>query len=286
MRFAAATFTNLGHDHLDFHKTYDAYFLAKASLFARHYADRGIVNRDDSYGRKIAEASDLGVVTYGRSDATDVRVTAEGSEFTWRGTRLHCTVGGEFNVMNAIAAATTAAELGVSKENIAAGLATLPRVPGRFEQVNRGGEFVVLVDYAHTPEALRTVIAAAREVAAGRRVHVVFGCGGDRDPSKRAEMGAASCLADAVVVTSDNPRNENPQAIIDAIVSGVPADERRKLTVEVDRRRAIERACATAEPGDVVVIAGRGHETMQSVAGREVPFSDADVARSVLGVAR
>ena len=286
MRFAAATFTNLGHDHLDFHKTYDAYFLAKASLFARHYADRGIVNRDDAYGRKIAEASDLSVVTYGRNDATDVRVTAEGSEFTWRGTRLQCTVGGEFNVMNAIAAATTAAELGVSKENIAAGLATLPRVPGRFEHVNRGGEFVVLVDYAHTPEALRTVIAAAREVAAGRRVHVVFGCGGDRDASKRAEMGAASCLADAVVVTSDNPRNENPQAIVDAIVSGVPADERRKLTVEVDRRRAIEHACANAEPGDVVVIAGRGHETMQSVAGKDVPFNDADVARSVLGVAR
>lgn len=116
--------------------------------------------------------------------------------------------------------------------------------------------------------------------------HTKFGCGGGRDASKRAEMGAASCLADAVVVTSDNPRNENPQAIVDAIVSGVPADERRKVTVEVDRRRAIEHACANAEPGDVVVIAGRGHETMQSIAGTDVPFNDADVARSVLGVAR
>ncbi len=286
MRFAAATFTNLGHDHLDFHKTYDAYFAAKASLFARHYADRGIVNRDDAYGRKIAEASDLSIVTYGRNDATDVRVTAAGSEFSWRGARMTCTVGGEFNVMNAVAAATTAAELGVSTLNIAAGLAALPRVPGRFEHVNRGGEFVVLVDYAHTPEALRTVIAAAREVAVGRRVFVVFGCGGDRDPSKRAEMGAASCLADAVFVTSDNPRHENPQGIVDAIVAGVPADERHKLTVEVDRRRAIELACANAARGDVVVIAGRGHETVQSIAGTDVPFNDAEVARSVLGAAR
>ena len=286
MRFAAATFTNLGHDHLDFHKTYDAYFAAKASLFARHYADRGIVNRDDAYGRKIAESSDLSIVTYGRNDATDVRVTAAGSEFSWRGARMTCTVGGEFNVMNAVAAATTAAELGVSTLNIAAGLAALPRVPGRFEHVNRGGEFVVLVDYAHTPEALRTVIAAAREVAAGRRVFVVFGCGGDRDPSKRAEMGVASCLADAVFVTSDNPRHENPQGIVDAIVTGVPADERHKLTVEVDRRRAIELACANAARGDVVVIAGRGHETVQSIAGTDVPFNDAEVARSVLGAAR
>ncbi|MFM8906506.1 MAG: glutamate ligase domain-containing protein, partial [Actinomycetota bacterium] len=155
-----------------------------------------------------------------------------------------------------------------------------PLIPGRFENVNAGGAFAVLVDYAHTPEALRNVVASVREVA--KRVIIVFGCGGDRDPSKRADMGAAACGADAILVTSDNPRHEDPQSIIAAIVRGIPADERRKLRTEVDRRRAIELACNEAVSGDVVIIAGRGHETVQSVAGREIPFSDAEVARALL----
>lgn len=286
MRFAAVVFTNLGHDHLDFHRTHDAYFAAKASLFARGYAERGIVNRDDPYGRKIADATDLPVVTYGRSDATAVDVAAEGSDFVWRGVRMHCALGGEFNVLNALAAATAAAELGVETPVIRSGLAELPPIPGRFQNVNPGGSFSVIVDYAHTPEALRNVIAAARDVSATKRVIVVFGCGGDRDPSKRAEMGSAACAAERVVVTSDNPRHENPQAIIDAILSGIPADERAKVETLVDRRRAIALACASAGPGDVVVVAGRGHETMQAIGGTEVAFNDADVAREALEAAR
>ena len=291
MHFAAAVFTNLGHDHLDFHGTHDAYFAAKASLFTKAYTDRGIVNRDDPYGRKITDSSDIAITSFGRSDATDVLVDPSGSTFSWRGEKVRCAVGGEFNVSNALAAATTAAELGITVPHIAAGLAKLPRIPGRFENVNAGGNVAVIVDYAHTPEALHNVISAARDTTRsqgtqGGRVTVVFGCGGDRDPSKRPDMGAAACAADSVVVTSDNPRLENPQTIIEAIVAGVPSDERSKLVVEVDRRRAIDLACRTARPGDVVVIAGRGHETMQSIGGREIPFNDADVAREVLGLAR
>ena len=291
VHFAAAVFTNLGHDHLDFHHTQEAYFAAKQSLFSAAYTDRGIVNRDDEYGRKICDGSDITITAYGHSDAAGVHVDSSSSTFEWRGARVRCAVGGEFNVTNAIAAATAAAELGISKEHIVAGLANLPRIPGRFENVNPDGTFAVLVDYAHTPEALRNVIAAARQIAGsahsgGGQVIVVFGCGGDRDPSKRPDMGAAACDADRIFVTSDNPRNEDPRAIIDAIVSGVPERQRDKVVVEVDRRRAIHLGCAAANPGDVVVIAGRGHEAMQSIAGREIPFSDAQVARELLEVAR
>jgi len=289
MRFAAAVFTNLGHDHLDFHRTHDAYFAAKASLFTARYAERAIINRDDEHGRKIASDSNVRVTSYGRSDADEVRVDATGSTFLWRGARMRCPVGGEFNVVNALAAATTAAELGVSITDIAAGLESLSRIPGRFENVNDHGDFAVIVDYAHTPEALHNVIEAARAVTgdgetsrANARVILVFGCGGDRDPSKRADMGLSACAANRIIVTSDNPRNEDPLAIIAAIVGGVPAAQRQKITVEVDRRRAIEIACGEALPGDVVVIAGRGHETMQAIGGTEVPFDDGEVARTVL----
>lgn len=287
MRFAAAVFTNLGHDHLDFHGSHEAYFAAKASLFSTDFADRAVVNRDDAYGRKIAENCDIPVKTFGHGDASDVHITAAGSEFTWRGVRLQCAVGGEFNVMNALAASTTAVELGVDVRDVVSGLANLPQIPGRFENVNVDGGFAVLVDYAHTPEALRNVISAARSVGnsparGGSRVVVVFGCGGERDPSKRPDMGTASCLADRVIVTSDNPRREDPEAIIAAIVSGISSAERTKVSIEVDRRRAIETACREARTGDVVVIAGRGHETKQSIGGTEVEFSDADVARAVL----
>ena len=283
--FAAAVFTNLGHDHLDFHGSREEYFAAKASLFRRNFTPLAVVNRDDEYGRRVAGMTDTHVVTYGRDDATEVEVESSTSTFSWRGTRLRCSVGGDFNVMNAIAAATTAAELGVTSDGIAAGLANLPRIPGRFEDINPGGNFAVVVDYAHTPEALRQVLASARLVARDRgRVIVVFGCGGDRDAGKRPAMGAAACVADRVIVTSDNPRNEDARTIIDSITAGVPMDKRNIVTVEEDRRRAIELGCREAARGDVVVIAGRGHERFQEVSGRLVPFDDAEVARSVLGV--
>ena len=282
MRFAAAAFTNLGHDHLDFHRSHETYFAAKASLFSSNYTSRAIINRDDSFGRKIADGCDVAVVTYGRSDATDVAVGATGSTFSWRGARIRCTVGGDFNVLNALAAATTAAEIGIPVGDIAAGLGNLAQIPGRFENVNAAGNFAVLVDYAHTPEALHNVIAAARAVT-DQRVIVVFGCGGDRDASKRPDMGAAATSADSVIVTSDNPRHEDPQAIIDAIIAGVAPTQRHKVAVEVDRRQAIAMACAEAHSGDVVIIAGRGHETVQTIAGRDIAFSDAQVACELLG---
>ena len=285
MQFAAAIFTNLGHDHLDFHQTHDAYLAAKASLFSSDYTSRGVVNRDDPYGRKIADNATVKFATFGRSDATDIAVDVRGSSFSWRGARIRTTVGGDFNVLNALAAATAASELGISLGDIAGGLGNVSPISGRFENVNAEGEFAVLVDYAHTPEALRNVISAARQVAQGRVV-VVFGCGGDRDASKRPEMGAAACAADQVIVTSDNPRSENPPDIITAIMGGVAGSDRGKVTVEIDRRRAIELACTTATRGDVVVIAGRGHETMQSAGGSEIAFSDAVVAREVLRGAR
>ena len=286
MHFAATIFTNLGHDHLDFHRTHDAYFAAKASLFTLDYTSRAIINRDDVYGRKIAEQTDVPVTPFGSDDADDVIRVVGGSSFSWRGTRIHCTVGGDFNVLNALAAATTAAELGVPPEHIAAGLATMQQIPGRFEVVPHDGNFAVVVDYAHTPEALRNVLNSARDLLdaeAGAKVTVVFGCGGDRDSSKRAEMGAAACVADRIIVTSDNPRNESPEAIVAAIVTGIPDSHHGRLVVEIDRRRAIEIACSTAGAGDVVVIAGRGHEATQTIAGVEVPFGDADVARQILG---
>lgn len=286
-QFAAAVFTNLGHDHLDFHGSLEQYFAAKATLFHRGFTPLAIVNRDDEFGRRIASTSDTTVVTYSRSDATEVVVDASQCSFVWRGATLRCAVGGEFNVMNALAAATTSAELGVDAHAIAAGLANAPRVAGRFENVNVDGEFAVIVDYAHTPEALRTVLAAARNVAAPTgRVIVVFGCGGDRDASKRPAMGAAACDADRVIVTSDNPRNEDPQTIIDSILGGIPDTRRSIVSTEVDRRAAIALGCSQAKRGDVVVIAGRGHERLQDIGGRQIPFDDAEVARLVLEAAR
>ena len=280
--FAAGVFTNLGHDHLDFHRTHDAYFAAKASLFTSEYTERGVLNRDDKFGRAIEEMSTVPVTTFGTSDIADVHVDATGSVFSWRGARIRCTVGGDFNVLNALAAATTALELGISVGDIAAGLGNLAQIPGRFENVNPDGDFVVIVDYAHTPEAITNVIASAREIADGQ-VTVVFGCGGDRDPSKRHDMGAAASAADRVIVTSDNPRFEDPHAIIAAIVAGIPQQAIGKTTIQADRCEAIHLACSQARHGDVVVIAGRGHESMQSVMGKEVPFSDAAVARRILG---
>ena len=287
MHFAAAIFTNLGHDHLDFHRTHDAYFAAKASLFSSTYTTLAVLNRDDAYGRKIADSTDVDVVTFGRDDASAVTVDASQAQFTWRGAQVRYGIGGDFNVLNALAAATAAASLGISVTDVVSGLAAVGRIAGRFDNVNAGGDFAVIVDYAHTPEALRNVLSSARALlgTGSGRVTVVFGCGGDRDPSKRAEMGAAAVAADSIIITSDNPRHESPQAIIDAIVGGIPDSERARVLVEVDRRRAIGRAIADARRGDVVIIAGRGHETMQSVAGREVPFDDAVVAHEVLGAA-
>ena len=285
IRFASRVFTNLTQDHLDFHPDMDAYFTAKRRLFD----DPGpaVVNVDDEYGRRLAdeleEPTTYAVHRAADYRATDVRFDPSGSEFTCEtpdGTiAIKTRLPGLFNVQNALASLAAARSLEVDLETARDALAEADRVPGRFEPVDEGQPFTVLVDYAHTPEALDNVLRAARELTHGR-VHVVFGAGGDRDRAKRPLMGkAAAELADRVVVTSDNPRSESPDAIIDEILEGTGPEVDR----EPDRRRAIALAVSKAEPGDVVVVAGKGHEQGQEFEnGRKEPFDDVSVVREAL----
>jgi UDP-N-acetylmuramoyl-L-alanyl-D-glutamate--2,6-diaminopimelate ligase len=222
-------------------------------------------------------------VGYSLADATDVVLTASGSDFRWRGTPLHVPMAGRHNLVNALAAVTAAVELGLEPAETAPGLAAAPAVAGRFEAVDVGQPFGVVVDYAHTPDGLERVLEAARDVTRPPgRVLVVFGCGGDRDPSKRAPMGAvAARSADLVVITSDNPRSEDPDAIIAQVRRGVPSGTPH--LVEPDRRAAIAAAFEASRPGDFVLIAGKGHETTQVVGDVERPFDDRRVAAELLG---
>ena len=285
IRFDCRVFTNLTQDHLDFHPSMEAYFTAKRRLFDGE--GTAVVNIDDEYGRRLA-GEVPGALTYAverEADyrATDVRFDPSGSSFrcaTPDGTvAVETRLPGLFNVLNALAALAAARSVGVELEVARAALAEADRVPGRFEPVDEGQPFTVLVDYAHTPEALDNVLRAARELTEGR-VHVVFGAGGDRDRAKRPLMGkAAAALADRVVVTSDNPRSEDPDAIIEEILAGTGPDVER----EPDRRRAIALAVSSADPGDVVVVAGKGHEQGQEFEnGRKEPFDDVTVVREAL----
>jgi UDP-N-acetylmuramoyl-L-alanyl-D-glutamate--2,6-diaminopimelate ligase len=284
-RFAVSVFTNLSHDHLDFHHNLDEYFEAKAALFTPFYSDAAVVNLDDPRGRVLFERALVPTEGYSLSDATELEVGSTRSTFQWRGATVVLPLGGRFNVSNALAAATAAARLGVDPQVVAAGLSSASAVPGRFEAVDEGQPFAVLVDYAHKPGALRDALAAARDAAAGGRVILVFGAGGDRDPTKRPEMGeVAARLADRVLLTSDNPRGEDPLSIIDAVRSGMPAGS--ECTVEPDRAAAIARAIGEAAAGDVVLIAGKGHEAVQIVGDRSTPFDDRVVARQALQIRR
>ena len=283
VRFAAAVLTNVTQDHLDYHGTMEAYFEAKARLFQPGRTGIAVVNRDDPWGRRLLD--DLRgrgappVVTFGIDDAEDLDLRA--ASFRWRGREITLRLQGRFNVLNALAAATCTEALGIPAGTVAAGLASVDRVRGRFEVVDAGQDFTVIVDYAHTPDGLVQALGAARELTDGRLI-VVFGAGGDRDHEKRPLMGeVAGRLADIVIVTSDNPRYEDPGAIIEAVVTGI--GPRDGVLVEVDRARAIESALAAAGPGDVVVVAGKGHETGQEVAGVIRPFDDILVVRQALG---
>lgn len=272
-RIACAVFTNLSHDHLDFHRDLEDYFEAKATLFTPEYADAAVVNLDDPRGRTLAERALVPTSGFSMADASDIAITPTRARFRWRGVEVDLPLGGAFNVANALAAATAATVLGVDPATVAAGLRGAPPVPGRFEPVDEGQPFAVLVDYAHKPGALAQALEAARGATEGGRVLLVVGAGGDRDASKRPEMGeVAARLADRVVLTSDNPRGEDPLAIIDAIRSGMPASA--DVTVEPDRATAIARAIDDALPGDVVLVAGKGHETYQEVGGEVRPFDD------------
>jgi len=288
-RFAAAIFTNLSRDHLDFHRTMDAYFAAKARLFTPALTDRAVVCADDPWGRRLidqlaAGGSGLEVLPYGIDDAGDLQLGVEGARFTWQGEVVELALPGRFNVLNALAAATTARAAGIDVPVIAAGLRAAGPVPGRFEPIDSGQPFTVLVDYSHKPDALEQALRSSRELAPKGRLTVVFGCGGDKDTGKRPMMGeVAARLADRVVLTSDNPRSEDPLAIIDEIHAGIPASgSPAEVTVEPDRRKAIARAIGDAGPGDLVLVAGKGHETHQYIGPRILPFDDRAVSREVL----
>jgi UDP-N-acetylmuramoyl-L-alanyl-D-glutamate--2,6-diaminopimelate ligase len=287
IHFAAAIFTNLTQDHLDFHPTMEDYFVAKRRLLVEADPRLAVVNADDPYGARLAAELD-DPITFALDSRADYRVLdvetgLTGSRFTVQTPagriELRSPLRGRFNVYNVLGALAAARSLGVSAETCVGAIGTAGQVPGRFEPVDEGQEFAVLVDYAHTPDSLENVLLAARALTGGR-LHVVFGCGGDRDRGKRPQMGEiASRLADRVIVTSDNPRSENPEAIIKEILAGSRSDVRSL----VDRREAITEAIAGCGPGDVVVIAGKGHEQGQEFAGgRKVPFDDVTVARKVL----
>ena len=299
IHFAVAVFTNLTQDHLDFHSDMEDYYLAKAMLFGQgseHRPEHAVVNLDDPYGRRLVDeiSAAMGerLITFsaaGDSRATiralDATFDAAGSRFNIEGSfgshAVTTGLPGHFNVENSLAALGTVIALGTDPAAAAIALAHAGRIPGRLEPIAEGQGFAVLVDYAHTPDSLENVLAAARRLTEGRLI-CVFGCGGDRDRAKRPLMGAiAARLADVPIVTSDNPRSEDPQAILDEIVGGMP--ERPETEVQVDRREAIARAVGLAAPGDTVVIAGKGHEQGQEFEnGRKLPFDDRDVARAEL----
>ncbi|MDP9072384.1 MAG: UDP-N-acetylmuramoyl-L-alanyl-D-glutamate--2,6-diaminopimelate ligase [Actinomycetota bacterium] len=281
VRFEAAAFTNLSQDHLDYHRDMESYFRAKAGLFRPGRARVGVVNADDAHGQRLLAEAPIRMRPWSLADARGLTLTPTASTFTWQGEPVVLHLAGRFNVANALCAASVAAELGVPAATVAAGLSDVQSVPGRFERVDAGQPFTVLVDYAHTPKGLEQVLLAARETAGSGRLTVVFGCGGERDHAKRPLMGeVAARLADLAVLTSDNPRSEDPLAIIEQVRSGVGRPER--LEVEPDRRAAIALAVARARPGDVVVVAGKGHETGQELDGRTLPFDDREAARQAL----
>ncbi|MGH9029087.1 MAG: UDP-N-acetylmuramoyl-L-alanyl-D-glutamate--2,6-diaminopimelate ligase [Acidimicrobiales bacterium] len=279
IRFDAAVFTNLGHDHLDHHGTMEEYFAAKASLFDPSRALRGVVRVDDPWGRRLADQAAIEIAAYSMADATDVESAPRRTSFRWRDHHVSLELAGLFQVPNALAAATTASVLGVPDETVVAGLSSASPVPGRFEVLDVPVPFTIVVDYAHTPEGLELALESARLIAGRHRVLVVFGAGGERDREKRPAMGGAAARgADVVVVTSDNPRGEDPGSIIEAVVSQMPAGA--EALRETDRGRAIERAIELARPGDVVLVAGKGHETDIEVGGRRIAFDDRVAARA------
>jgi UDP-N-acetylmuramoyl-L-alanyl-D-glutamate--2,6-diaminopimelate ligase len=285
VRFRALVFTNLSQDHLDFHGSMEDYFDAKRRLFTEPDVDGdrppAAINVGDDHGRRLAgELRALGErpVEFSLAEAADLEITPVGSSFRYGEANFHTRLRGRFNVENMLGAVAAARLLGIDDRAIVEGVAHLAGVPGRFEAVDEGQPFAVLVDYSHTPAALESLLTEARKLATGRLI-CIFGCGGDRDRGKRRVMGEiASRLADRAIVTTDNPRSEDPHAIIDEILAGVvgPVD------VEPDRTTAISRALSDAEEGDVVVIAGKGHEQGQELVDRTIPFDDRDVAREAL----
>ena len=274
-----AVFTNLGTDHLDFHGTPERYFEAKSRLFDPTRCRSAIVNVDDVHGRLLFDAALVPTTGVSIEGLADLEVGGAGSRFRWRDHEVTLPLLGRFNVTNALLAAEATLALGVRSEVVAEALAHVTPPPGRMQPVVAGQPFAVIVDFAHTPDALEQLLETSRVLDSGR-VIVVFGCGGDRDPTKRPLMGqVASTMADLVVLTSDNPRSEDPSTIMAAVQAGMVGDDARLVP---DRREAITLAVRTAQPSDIVVIAGKGHEQMQIIGDRELPFDDVTIAREAL----
>jgi UDP-N-acetylmuramoyl-L-alanyl-D-glutamate--2,6-diaminopimelate ligase len=295
--YDVVVFTNLSQDHLDFHASMDEYFATKAELFTPKFARAGVVNIDDGRGRELAAQAAIPITTFSAEGrraadwrAVDVRSGADGSTFRVIGpggveADAAVALPGEFNVANALAAIVALVEAGVGLAAAVAGIAACPGPPGRLERVDRGQDFTVFVDYAHKPGAVEALLRVMREVTQGNLV-IVLGCGGDRDRGKRPLMGAAAArLADVAILTNDNPRSEDPLAILAEMLAGaieVPERERAQVVVQPDRAAAIGMAIAAASKGDVVLIAGKGHEQGQYVAGAVNPFDDREVASAAL----
>jgi UDP-N-acetylmuramoyl-L-alanyl-D-glutamate--2,6-diaminopimelate ligase len=285
-RYGCAVFTNLSQDHLDYHRTMERYFSAKATLFRPELSDRGVINADSPQGRRLVGLARIPVATFGIDHEADLRageveIDEGGLSFVADGVRIESRLRGIYNVSNCLGAMAAARAVGIDDGAIAGGIEDLRGVPGRLEPVDAGQPFAVLVDYAHTPDSLENVLRATRSLATGRLI-VVFGCGGDRDRGKRPLMGeVATALADLTIVTSDNPRTEDPEAIIGEIEPGARAGG-GAYRLEPDRRDAIRVALEEAAVGDVVVIAGKGHETGQEFNGRTIPFDDRIVAHKEL----
>lgn len=281
VQFDVAAFSNLTPDHLDYHVTMDAYFAAKAKLF-RERARVELINVDDEWGAKLAsnrpEAQQLSLGSLAVMDRT-----VAGSTFVWRDQPMHVSLPGDMNIANALMAIEAASAMGVSPEQIAAGLAAAEQVPGRMERVRSSNESAptVIVDYSHTPDSISRALQTIRSTAPEAAVSIVFGCGGDRDRTKRPMMGAAAeAGADTVYLTSDNPRSEDPLLIIADALAGI--SEVDDIIVEPDRKTAIERAIIEAGQNDVVLISGKGHEKTQTIGGDVLPFDDVTVAREML----
>lgn len=295
--FDVAVFNNLSPEHMEFHSDMEDYFQAKAQLFTPRRSRVGVVNFDDEYGRRLLKEASVPVTSFsaeGHPDADwraeSVEISAVGSTFTAVGPggeriRAQAPLPGPFNVANTLAAVVTLAVAGIDPQTAADGIAAVPGVPGRLERVDAGQPYLAVVDYAHKTDAVESVLRSLRKVTDGR-LHIVLGCGGDRDKTKRGPMGAAAArLADTAVLTSDNPRSEDPLAILAAMLAGaaeVPIHERGDVLVEADRAAAIAAVVARAEPGDTVLIAGKGHEQGQDIAGVVRPFDDREVLRAAI----
>ena len=283
--FAVGVFTNLSQDHLDYHGTMERYFTAKAKLFVPGFIDHAVVNRDDLHGRLLSDAALVPTTEIRLTDAEDLELRPNGSTFSWNGVSIRLPLAGAFNVRNALGAAVVARVLGISDDAIVRGLGAAV-VPGRYEPIREGQQFAVVVDFAHTPDGLLNVLSAARSsLSPSGRLLTVFGCGGDRDRGKRPQMGSlAAMYSDLTVVTSDNPRSEDPHSIVDEIVAGI--EDPTNVTTILDRREAIRWAIAQAKSDDIVLIAGKGHETGQERDGVVTPFDDRNEAREALRLLR